>query len=229
MSNIISNKFKRVSESVAIDRALSNLIGTYGVGALRLGLLNKGVSELTEDEHNKREELVEEVIAQYNSEIEHAGEYATSPDSCYAEFVSDWGHGEGVIFDDLQNSGHLSDGIKAVFSQLEKKGVSEDDIMNLVLAHCETILTGVYYEDGEVFSATIGESEYQPNDELLDKYNTLTDEEKELVRRKSKGRISGGVCDGWIYTTHDYERFVSILDEDSFLEAAIEEFGIKAA
>jgi len=230
MSNIIkSYKFGHTNELVAIDRILSNLIGTYGEAALKSGLLKKGVVQLTEEETKASEDNVAEFVAAYNSEGEFASEYALSEDSSHAEFVSDWGYGEGVKFDELKKSEHLSDEVLEAISQLETKGICEDDILNMVLNHCETILTGIYYCDGEVFSASVGEVDHQPSDELLDRYMVLSASEKEEVRNQADCYINGGVCDGWIYTNHDYDRFVSILDEEAFLETVLAEHGIEVA
>lgn len=152
-----------------------------------------------------RQRIVNKFIKDFQSEEKWAEEYATSTDSCLAEFCSDFGYGEGEVS----------------YNRLDKE-VAEA-VKQYLLTHtvsdlakfCDVELGDIYYQDNEVYSVSIGEQDHQISDDLGARWGKLTEAEKDLVKSET-----GYNDNGWFYTCHNYERFVLILDVDRFLEEA---------
>ncbi len=149
-----------------------------------------------------RQKRVDQFIQDFEAECEFAESYVTSEDSCLAEFVSDFGYGEGDV-----NLDRLDDDIKPLVVEFlqshSKKQLSE---------FCTIELVGVHYQDNEVFGAVIGEQEHQLSDELDGRFKKFNSLEREHIERMCCIRGS------WFYTSHDYDRFVLVLDVDRFTE-----------
>ncbi len=152
-----------------------------------------------------RMKLVNKLIAEIESAVEGCEEYATSSDSCLAEWVSDFGYGENEM-----SFEYIDDEVKETLEALV--ATNPKNWRSLVLPFCSVELHGVHYVENALFSATIGEQEHQL-DELDDQVSKLTDAEQNLIREKTYMKPGGR-----IYTSHDYDRFVLVLDVDAFLE-----------
>ena len=154
---------------------------------------------------------IAQIIEQYQDFAAWAEEYDFSEDSSLADFVSSFGYGEASLAD-LLSSARISDETRELLSSLDSKLA-----LKALRKHSELRLVGVHYEDGEVFSATIGETEHQPDDELLKAFLKLS--------LKSREKVSGAVSDaylntetGLLYAGDDYQRWVMVLDEEALLE-----------
>jgi hypothetical protein len=94
-------------------------------------------------------------------------------------------------------------------------------LLELLAKHSELTYGNIYYQDGELCSATLGEQEHQVDDTLAEAYQTLTPAEKERVMRESgAGLFSSSKDNGQsIYTSNDYSRWIMIADEESLCRA----------
>lgn len=160
---------------------------------------------------------IQQIIDGYNQEVAWNEEYDLSEDSSHAEFCSSFGYGEATVSDIVEHAYKLEDEtIEAIKAAGEK--YSSKMFLELLQNHCELKLVGIYREFGEIYSCQIGEYEHQPSDDLLNAYLALTPKSQAKVRKSVNGYISDSTCKGWIYTSHDYDRFVMVLNEETFME-----------
>lgn len=160
---------------------------------------------------------VEKILEAYNDEATSGNEHTLSEDSCHAEFCASFHYGEMSrtdFFENAQLSDETLEKLKAYSKTVDKKA-----FFDFIGAHSSLDTAGIYIRDGEVCSVSIGEVEWQPSDDLLEAYLSLSQEEQEQVRQKCDEYISDGGCKGWLYLNHDYERFILICDEDSLNDA----------
>ncbi len=147
---------------------------------------------------------VNKLIAKIERAVEGCEEYAESTDSCLAEFCSDFGYGEGDL-----SFEYMEDDIKETVVALSK---TNENWRSLILPFCSVELHGIHYVDNAVFSVTIGEQEHQL-DELDAEVSKLNETEQKIIRDKTYMKPGG-----WVYTSHNYSRFVLVLDVEAFTE-----------
>lgn len=154
---------------------------------------------------------VESIIAGYKNEDASAEEYAVSEDSPLAEFVSSFCYHE-LTLDQMLEHCRLEDAtIELIKSYHSKLGLKA--LHTILEENSELQLVDIWYQDGEICSATIGEQEHQVDDTLAEAYQTLSPEDKERVERESGAGIPSRGDGRWIYTSHDYERWIMLADE----------------
>ena len=156
---------------------------------------------------------VESIIEAYNAEDEFAEAYAESEDSPLAEFVSSFFYGEAA-FSQILDAARLEEETADLLKRFhEAKGLKATH--GLLESVSELRLADMYYQDGEILSVTIGEQEHQVDDRLSNAFQTLTDDEKaRVIKETSAGIFSNSRNDGrFIYTSHDYSRWVMVADE----------------
>lgn len=165
---------------------------------------------LTDD----REAFLDQLVEDLNSAIESYDTHTLSTEGSHAEYVESFGYGDGTPELD-----HLSGAAKALVALIPKGKRRE------ALQACSSVESvNVFYQDNEVFRCMIGEAEHQIDGELSDRVNSLSVEEFEAFSRRIDSYVNARHKDLY-YTSHDYEGFALILDEEK-LEAWLTERGI---
>lgn len=155
-----------------------------------------------------RQRVVNKFIKDFKAEEESAEEYALNEDSCLGEFVASFGYGDGTV-----SFEYASDELKQAIEEfLQFKPVRD------LVPFCSVEVCGMHYEDNAVFSATIGEQEHQLSDELDERFDKLSEAEREYVNGELYEKWKVG-SSKFFYTSHEYDRFVLIIDEDKFLSS----------
>ncbi len=95
------------------------------------------------------------------------------------------------------------------------------DWQNEVRDCCRLKLTGIYINDWEVASYTLGECEEQLDDETMEELSKLTVEEFEYLGKTVRECYLSK--NGLIYLSHNYDRWVLILDPEILIERIAEE------
>lgn len=158
---------------------------------------------------------VESIIEAYRDADQWAEDYTENEESPLAEFVESFYYGEidiSQIIDHARFADETVNLLKAHWNHFGRK-----ETIDLLESVSELQLGDIYYRDGEVCSATIGEQEHQVDDTLAEAYQTLTPEEKLRVQRESgAGLFSSSKDDGrFIYTSDDYSRWIMVADEEA--------------
>jgi hypothetical protein len=161
---------------------------------------------------------VESIIKAYQAEDQFAEDYTKSEESPLAEFVSSFFYGDAdltQILDTCRFEAETVDLLKAY----DKKH-SLKDLHDLLASVSELQRETIYYQDGEILSATIGEQEHQVDDTLAEAYQTLSAEDKERVMQESgAGIFSLSRNDGrFIYTSDNYHRWIMLADEEALVK-----------
>jgi hypothetical protein len=170
---------------------------------------------------------IADIIQRYNDEAESAREYNQSEDSSTAEFVGSFGYNENTIKSIVDGSYGLEDTTKQrILTYNSKHG--HKTTLSLLAKFSELKLTGIYRETGEIFSATCGEVEHQPDEDLLAAFLKLSPKSREKVRKACDEYISDSTCKGWLYLNMSYDHWVMVLDEDRLNEHLDNDSSMKA-
>ena len=217
MDNKIIGRIGYLNNKDTALRVIQNLRSQVKDHEIRAALVKLGINEAPP----VREDLVKEIVEAYNAEGKHAEEYyLENEDNSMAEFARDWGYGEGLTYGEMVERIDEEEVIE-VIGELEKV-LESHQIMNLVQECCDVERTNEFIQHNEMYGVCIGEVEWQPSDDLEERFLELTDEEQELVQNQAEYYVSTGACGGWLYVSMDYDRWVSVLDTDRFLEVARE-------
>lgn len=164
-------------------------------------------------------EKLDGIVELINEMGERAEEYDTSVDGIYGEFCSDFGYGESEIeYDHLD--GEVIELIKSIPNKDRKR----------IVAECSSVIHGsMYVKANEVFSVQIGETEHEIDEEIMQKLDTLTNEEYEYVRKHVNVYLKekGNSCSNCFYISHGCDRMILILDEDILKEKVMTKEWVK--
>lgn len=157
---------------------------------------------------------VESIIEAYNHEDERAENYSESEDSPLAEFVSSFFYGKVSLAQILKSARLEDDTVDLMKTYESQAGMGA--LIDVLKETSELELADMFYQDGELLSAHIGEQEHQVDEYLSAAYQTLTPEEKERVQKESSaGILSSSLNNGeFIYTCADYSRWIMVADEN---------------
>lgn len=183
----------------------------------KLKRLPKGVwrAEDAEDVNPRlKYPTLESIIEAYNNEGKFADEYQESEDCPLADWVQSFQYGEAQVDDIFRNAELEDDTISALKSFYKIHG--KKPLFDLLERHSSLSHESIYLVDGEILSANIGESEHQPDDYLIDAFNTLTPAEKDQVRRSVRECYVSE--SGWVYVSDNYHRWVLVCNEETLRE-----------
>lgn len=170
----------------------------------------------------EQEQRCDDLISELNDWGTSCNDHELSEESCVAEYTSSLGYGDGWHeVEDALKRGRLDDDISEGLTRLIAAKATKSEKIDAILEVSKLKLTGIYYNDNEIFSVTIGEIEQEIPDEFTARLETLNDDEFEYVRRKLEFFIhdrSTRQCINHAYFNHDYDRFVLVVSREKLFE-----------
>lgn len=163
--------------------------------------------------------LLEQVKEELESITQSAEDYVQNEDSPLAEFINDLFYGEvpASQLDYSRLSDENAEALKKLIKRYPKNWRSK------VREVCELVyVSDMYYRDNEILNAQIGEQEHQIDSsmDIVKKIQALSAEDFEQIKNEFLGSRSKQTDrDFWFYTSHDYERWALIVDEELLLKA----------
>lgn len=157
------------------------------------------------------------LIRSINDEIAWAAEFeTTNPDSSVAEFVSSFGYGEADL-DELSNDIYRIYDVSSDISRPDIRDWLESQGLARLAFYCSLLSTGIATADNEIYSRSIGEVAHQLDDDLMEKLENLSDEDRDYV----VSHIDAFLFGGCIYINCNYERWAMNLDNPEEFEADV--------
>ena len=162
-------------------------------------------------------ESLETLIDRLNDQAQTEEESALSIEGSHGEFCASFGYGETsksdvlkAVYDSIKDL----DESEVVLAQL--KALDKKDLFDLLERHSTIETTGIYIQHDEIFSVSLGEIEFEIDEESRAEFEKLSPEEKETVRRGVDFYLD---ADGSLgYLDLSYNRMVMILDADGLME-----------
>lgn len=160
------------------------------------------------------EEKLDKIVEMYNNDAQwFETYYSENEDNVYADYL-EWGWAEaGLDIPELIREIDCDRTIERI-EQLEKQ-IGLRETLELVIQHSHKEFSNIYINWNEVYSVSMGEVEEQPSEDLQTEFDSLSQDEKEYVRKNvSDCYVSES---GMMYLDFNYNRWVYILDTESFL------------
>jgi hypothetical protein len=159
---------------------------------------------------------LETLIDRLNDQAQTEEESALSIEGNYGEFCASFGYGEASKSEVLKA---VSESIKdldegeIVLARL--KALDKKDLFSLLERHSIVETIGIYLTHDEIFSVSLGEIEFEIDEEARAEFEKLSAEEKETVRRGVDFYLD---ADGSLgYLDLNYNRMVMVLDADGLM------------
>lgn len=186
---------------------------------------------------DEQSERIDSILSAIEREDEATRDYYThNEDNPVADYVASIGYG-GELLHQVEDSlesiymrrtgsyrlDERTDEICTFFQRLIKSG-DRRAAVDALIEVCDLVCIGIYGDDWELCSMTVGEVESQLSDELIERLNALTPIERAYVERQVciRGEYSYVPCeyDRWVMKL-DYERACTYID--SHTEGAADE------
>lgn len=163
-----------------------------------------------------------QLILDIESYEESARDWVLSDESPHAEFCQSFGYGEAM--DDVRRA--LKDCVsdESEVYAIDRALRCNDEQLKAVIEDCCALeRVGIYIQHNEIFSVVVGEVEEQLPDEIIERLNVLSDEQRKAIE------CVAGIKGDYTYINCDYDRFVMVLDMERLTEKTMKLMGERKA
>lgn len=132
-------------------------------------------------------------------------------DELYLDYLTSYGYGEISLREAVRDS-RLPDEVK---DSILRRG-SEDAVRQHVEPYLTTNVIGIYIDEAELISLTVGEVEVELPEDFVAGWTKLTPAERAYVARHLEAYVDAAGDGCFAYLDHNYDRYVLVLDVEAY-------------
>ena len=162
--------------------------------------------------HLEREEMLNTLVERINDFVDGVSSHVVDGLDCrFSEYLENYRYGQLDIRQAIKES-RLPDEVKA--SILKHK--TADAIKEHIEPYLSINVIGIYIDDTEIDSLTVGELEEPLPEHLTEQWKALSPEEKTYVSQRVNAYFPDDEDGQFIYIDHNYDRYVLLFDVENY-------------